>query len=263
MLSSRRNRSNRRPFNYKRLLLVAIPLALLAILNIPFFQVTQAVIASSGSVPKDEAHRIVLRTLNERVLFVAPRSFMLFPQAKAVEHDLIQAFPRASRIAVKRTQLHEVTVTFEDRDPEGVWCGADGGCLLIDADGLGYGVAPETSSTVYLTITGTSSPKIGSHVLPIEQARTLLFTFHTLREKNDIQVDSLILGEQVYEARLASGVRILFTPDIPLEEFAISLRSMLTSLQDKPNVEYIDLRFPGKAYFRIHGQYVDQVEEGA
>lgn len=263
MSSLRRNRSNRRPFNYKRLLWVAIPLVLLAILNVPYFQVTQAVIASSGSVPKDEAHRIVVRTLQERILFVAPRSFVLFPQAKAIEHDLVQAFPRANRIRVERTQLAEVTVTFEDRDPEGIWCGLDGGCLLIDADGLGYGVAPETSSAVYLTITGTSSPKIGSHVLPVEEARTLLFTFHTLREKNDIRTDSLVLGEQIYEARLASGVRVLFTPDIPLEEFAISLRSMLTSLKDKPNVEYIDLRFPGKAYFRIHGQYVDQVKEGA
>ena len=263
MSSLRRSRPKRKPINWKPLLWVVIPIAVLVLINLSFMQVSQAEVASSGTVPKDEVQRIVLRTLKERPFLILPRSFILFPQAKAVEHDIVQAFPRASRIAVKRTQLNEITVSFEDRDPEGVWCAQDlTGCLLIDADGLGYGVAPETSSSVYLTIISTTSPKVGAHVLPVADARVLLFTIHTLREKDEIEITHLTLGEEVYEAELKSGTRVLFTPATPLEEFAISLRSMLTSLKSKPVPEYIDLRFPGKAYFRIHGQSVDQAQEG-
>lgn len=252
---------------------VALVLGCVFLMRAPFLQIQKiSVLGTKVLIPTDISQR-AKQELSGFYLGVIPKTNILFfPKQKLVRAILV-AYPRVSTVSVDRqffTSGSALVLSVLERTQTYLWCsGAPNPiapCYYLDKDGLVFARAPEISGTVYFKFFGgvlkdSADPINKSIVAPLEYKRYLDFkdVFESVRLfAFGVEIFSpteihFLLSRDLSSDRIIVRVRTTDDPRVVASNLATAMtKEPFKRLfeQERERIEYIDLRFPNKVYFR-------------
>ncbi|MEI8129974.1 MAG: hypothetical protein WCG55_00525 [bacterium] len=253
--------------------------------RLPRIQLNTVEVVGNKVVDTDDVVSHVEKYLSGYYVYLIPhRDALIYPKQKIVA-DLVKSFPRFDSVAVYRTSWHTLQVTVSEVRGRALWCGetdTDLGagataqsCYFTDETGRIVSDAPYYSGNVYPRFFGGTVPASSARLdneNPIGTTFTDPDTFKKLVALQEsianfgFQIKSVDIGadtEDTIMIDLGSGkiapVRFLKADNFETLEgnlsAALSNPTLANALKtDKQNLEYFDLRFTNKVYYKFSDQ---------
>lgn len=238
---------------------------LVAAANISALQVKDVVIEGNEVTTDEELSALVRQNVSGSYLGLFPRSnILLYPRA-AIERAIEAAEPRIASAAVALSSGNTIALTVKEREPSALWCegtydtqeAIHDPCYFIDGDGLIYGKAPVFTGDVYIRYWGIhGGDPTGLQLLELAAYREMSYLLETL-PKFSLEPTDVVFNDQNADVTvyLKGRARLLFTRKQSLGEVLENLDSVLSSEplggRDALELDYIDLRFGNKIYYRL------------
>jgi len=190
-------------------------------------------------------------------IFFYPRSAL----ARAIEEH----FPRIRSVSISRESLlgQVAVVAVEERQPFAEWCSDQGECYLLDESGFVFdSTATSTDSHIPTKYTftgalgGSATSPLGQTFLSEHFAAVIAF-LEQLEQANFSAQKISIDNEEDFSASLVRGYALRASFRSNPEDTVRNLELVLSSdtLRGKENeLEYIDLRFGNRVYYKFREQ---------
>lgn len=257
----------RRKKNQKVLFIGAgIVLALLAALFLylawlPAFRVS-AVTAEGLHAP--DVERIAREQLQGTYAFILPRNAIVAIPEEDMRAAILGTFADIEAISITAEGFNTLRVRALPRAEAFTWCGTapDAGtsCFSANAEGLIFApIDPTVASTsealrVYGAIEGQEGESpVKAHIKDagrIPEALRFVKALQTL----GADVVSITLREDEADLRTIAGTRITYVLGREQEAAGIAASVFPQLALNDGSIQYVDLRFPGKAYFKRKGE---------
>lgn len=243
---------------------------------LPQYNISSISVAGAQRVTQELINRSVEAVLDDGSYhFLSRRNIFLFPRAE-IESEIVKSFPPIKSAHITRPSLFStsIVVTVEERQPFARWCeDAQGQCYFLDEGGFIYASvddptsASESSpSTSYVFSGGiasstasTSSPQAGPVGQSFVRAHLpgLLSLLKFLGQAGFAPLGADVQGDQDFFVELREGFMLKVSYGADTTTLVKNLQLVLSSdvLQGKRGqLEYIDLRFGNRVYYRLKGQ---------
>jgi len=198
------------------------------------------------------------------------KSVFLYPKNR-LEEKILLKWPRAGGIDIYADTMTSLTVRINERGPSHMWCGQarveethDGGneqCYFIDEDGFIFAEAPYFSGPAFFKAYGpvfetefyknTDNGTVGKRFLSEEEFKKMIVlkdAFILIEMKAE---EFEVLENDVYQFVMEDGVKIMFNKDQSVERLLDNLDSALEVISSGKQIDYIDLRFGNKVFYRF------------
>jgi hypothetical protein len=276
-LKERRRRERRRMSLVLFIVLLIFIAGVFAALWSPVFRVRNVEAAGPDSSGVQAA---TLSSLTGTYKYVLPRNSIFFFSEDALRAQILQQYPDISAIAISRISFDTIAVNAVPREAAFLWCGAtymppvavpvttststvpalstQPPCYDSDSQGDIFAVDTNPSSDmlrVYDTLasstSATNSP-LGDYVAEATMIPNALDLVKEIKSL-DVPVVTLVIRGDEADMYAQSGTRITYV--LGTEEATAELaESAFPSLNlNDGSLEYVDLRFSGKVYFRKVG----------
>jgi len=238
--------------------------ALLTIISwVPFIRIKKVNVYGYSNVSVIE--NVAMETLKGRKWIIFPRNNFFIYDKNELQNILKN---KEFGIADVKTDFPQtLSITFRTDIPVFLWCAENGMCYYINSAGLIFAQAPafNASPLPLLTIQRAAAEKtiVGDNFL-FSKSAEFLNELVQLLKKSQIEAKNIeLLGKAtdavaplfVSEAKLfMEGDWFLFvsassTPNYIAMDTALLLEEKIKD--NKTRLEYIDLRFPNKAFYKI------------
>lgn len=230
------------------------------VFHAPFLLIQDVVVEGNEIVDAKSVEAITMEELSSNYFFIIPKTNRLIYPQKEIERKIRLEVGRIETISlnVDKKTLH---IKIGERGSYALWCQNDQQCFFMDNSGLIFSQAPLFSSGVYKIFTGiiTDESPIGKKFLDSEKLA-------------DIKILTDFLGEQGWNTErieVATLRDIILVPSkgpqikIDLTKSASSTLKILKTLlasdefkksaKNTDSVEYIDVRFGSKVFFKPRG----------
>jgi cell division septal protein FtsQ len=246
---------------------------------LPQYSIRSISVSGSQSVPTQ-----LISQYAESIIFNGSRHFFsranifLYPRA-LIEKDIPLEFPRIESAQITRTSLTgtAITINVTERQPFALWClsgeaDTSASCYEADQTGFIFAAVPAAaaSSTQYVFSGGiatSSDPRTNSQTDPIGQTFApghmpgLVVFLHLLGQAGFTPEGAAIQSDEDFTVPLAQGFYIDASFGQDAGQLVSNLQLILSSsaLQgQEQNLEYVDLRFGDRVYFKLKGQSQQQ-----
>lgn len=264
---SPREKTRRRRFSWKKLLLVLSVLAIFLgvgyLIRSPRLQVREITVIGTTVLDIEDIKMHVRDGLAGTRLWILPKTSIFLINEQVIERSLQAAFPRIETIKVKRNSFHGLEISINEFDALYLWCSESvTDCYFMDKQGVVYSDAPVFSGTAY--------PKVVTSV----DVDTLPFQAFSITEINRVselerRLSEINITPTVFTYVSEREITIDFlhnkdiatikidpaTPtDTSLEYIFSGIRTEpLSSLFNNPEKKllYIDVRFPSKVVYKF------------
>lgn len=212
------------------------------------FEIKEINISGNKKISTQEIRNIIEEKINEKKLLFISKNFFLtdFQGAK----QIIEEFPAAAGVILKRKFPNKVIVNVEERIPVGIWCQSDDNCYYIDEEGV---IFEKTKYKRELVINSKKEIIFGQRIIEKESIKDILKIHNELKGlKLNIQDFNIldqgeklvadINGWEIYFNLLENASNQLFNLKLLLKE--------KIPLEQRDNLEYIDLRFGSRVFYR-------------
>lgn len=227
---------------------------------LPGLSITSVAIAGTERVSPDSVKEYVESTLfDDSFSLLSKKNIFLYPRS-VLEESIKQYFPRIMSVQVRRESLlaQAITVTVQERQPYGRWCSEM--CYLLDGEGLIFAEEQPNTSTRY-TFRGAlpeASNPIGQIFLP--GRFSYVVTLFEQLEKGGFFPQEITTEEgKDFSVQLARGYSIRASFENEPQNIVRNLELILSSdaLRGKEGeLEYVDLRFGNRVYYKFKGEEV-------
>lgn len=197
--------------------------------------------------------------------FFSRANSLLYPES-IIERDIPLEFPRIASATISRSSPFSdaITITIVERQPAAIWCAASGetaGCYDADQNGFIFADAtPDASSSGEYIFEGgisTSTNPIGQTFAPGHTPGIIAF-LNELGQAGFTPIGADIQsGGEDFTVPLAQGFSVDASFGQDAGTLVDNLQLVLSSgaLQGKQQeLEYVDLRFGDRVYFKLKGQ---------
>ncbi len=238
----------------------------------PKIQIENIVVSGNQIVETEDITNEVNAILDGNYFYVIPhRNAFFYPKEKIVT-DLANSFLRLKNISVYRTSRTQLSVSVTERRGYALWCGSDTGkldmntlCWFTDETGKIISTAPYYSGNVYPRFFGgalADADPLGRTFIDQSQFQQIL-SFLDRMSGFGFQVKAVSLASpSEYDFVLDLGgqksalVRFPATADYQTlaDNLALALSKKELAdklLKNKSNLEYFDLRFSNKVYYKF------------
>ena len=238
--------------------------------HLPKLHIQTVVMAGNQVVDTDDVTAKVETYLSGSYAYAIPkRVFFLYPKQKIID-GLLSAFPRFKSVEAYRSNRNTLLITVSEVRGRALWCGADmlaaQDCYFTDDAAKIVSVSPQYSGNVYPRFYGGTladpSHPLGQTFIADGIFQNLLAFVERIQAAG-FQVKAVVLAdgdEDSIMLDLGQGktatVRFLKSDDYAT--LAGNLDAALgqdelkqTLLKNKSNLEYIDLRFSNKVYYKF------------
>jgi len=243
------------------MLFILITGSILFLLASPRLQFGSVSLSGNTSVASEEITRAADDFLSERVAWFFPRRGVFLFRPNALEAHILKKLPRLATADVSRSFSRELTLNVSERAPWGLYCKAvERACFYITEDGVLVAEAPQLTGNAVFRIkdqrTISAFYVLGERAIKESEAVFLRKTVDMLADHYKIIVREVVLGrvfQDQTELLTNDGWYILFdertNKERALENLALVLDQHLT---DRTKLEYIDIRFEGKVFYKKH-----------
>lgn len=231
-----------------------------------FVKIQKVEILGLSELPRSEIEPVVTEIYGGKYFGVFPKNgFFLFP-SKKMEDVLGDKFRKIKNVNIKKTFPNNVSIEVVERKSLLVWC-SGGPCYLIDENGLAYMGAdfssPDIVQNHLIKMVDTSAKPValGASLFSKEYIDFLLGAVVELPQKSGIELieecdtPSRLAGEMTFYS--PDGVKISLSTELPLDQtmknLEIFMRKQLSE-EERKNIEYLDLRFESRVFYKIKGQ---------
>ena len=268
----------------KRALIALVLLALIGgavwavsfVSYLPRFTVSVISVEGAHAVSSHLVSNYVESILNDGTYHLLSRSnIFLYPWSE-IEKDIVEYFPRIKSASVSRESMLSTTlhIVLEERQPFALWCSSAEGvkCYFMDDGGFIFAEAVSTSTTEYVfrgglaaSTSSTSSPQanpIGETFIKAHLPG-LLTLLRSLGQAGFNPRGAAIVNEQDFSVPLVSAqgsgqaefmLKASFGEDAGALARNLGLVLSSDPLKEKEDqIEYIDLRFGNRVYYRLKG----------
>jgi len=235
---------------------------------LPRFTISTISVAGAQYIQEESVRAAVVREFEDGSFhFVARNNIFLYPRA-TIERTLEDSFPRIDTARITRASFFStaITVTIIEREPYAHWCAGSGECYLMDQTGYIFASASgdPTPSTRYVFLGNIdAAPSPIGKTFRAGQLPGMLALLKQLQEDEYVPLGAQIVDEQDYIVPLEVGYYIKVThgsnPDILVRnlDLIVSSDALRKQLAD---LEYIDLRFGNRVYYKLKGAEEVRVE---
>jgi len=261
-LRARRRRARMRILMAAILSICILAALMLYGLNQPQIRITR--IDATGEHERD-IPEIAAAALKGSHAGIVPRDSIFFYSEDAVRGAVLNRFPDISSLSVRRTGFSSILITTSPRLRAFSWCGAmagDGFASCYDADGEGfvYGESREASTTlkIYAPLRDGRLDPVGATVEAVNRV-PLALQFVRSIEDMGAPIESLQLrGDEADLFVRGSSTRITYVLGKETEAAGLAATVIPTLSLTDGTIEYLDLRFSGKAYVKRIGEDAPQ-----
>jgi hypothetical protein len=235
--------------------------------------VSEINVVGTTAVSKTDVQALVSKVLSGDYgyLFARSNSF-LFPRDE-IESEIKAAFPRVKAVDVDLSNLTEVTVTVTERQPVALWCTSEAeydSCYFMDENAYVFAHAPNLSGTSFIRYVGGSIDKkdpIGEYFITSARFHELTVFINNLPKVGLLPVAYVTSGSSATVRTAANrGTSAAAGTDIRLDQSTdldalfqnlstvLSDQDFITQVEAAHGVQYIDLRFGDRIYFRLNNE---------
>lgn len=238
-------------------------------LRLEQFQVSNILISGNKVIPQEKIQSIVEDNLSGTYFFLSPKTNIFFYPKSRITKQIEDEFERVKEVSVNFVNLKSIEVKILERTPKSMWCGvkkesAVGGCYFMDENGYIYAKAPDFGGNVFLKffgldynslLLGSESP-IGVTIMDVEKFDKFTLFVDTLSEIGYKPISLARVDDHDFELYFNDGMKIIFGNDQDFEILLDNLQSVLDSgeLVNRENIDYIDLRFGNKVYYKFKNE---------
>lgn len=236
-------------FRRTKKVILFIALACIAIWGffwIPYFKISN-IATNNNLIRKSQISSALALFLNKKNNFFVPRdNFFLFSSAQAeqliLENDLGVA-------KISKKFPNKIELEFLEIKPKFIYCDTD--CFYADKNGFLYENAPKFSENPIPLIEIDLKAKIGDYILLPKEA-LLLTDFLSNIEKIGLNANR-IKSEKDFKIFLEQGWHIILLRNETRqgEKLAEKLKLILEQKIKDSALDYIDMRFPNKAFYKL------------
>ncbi|MEK7650319.1 MAG: hypothetical protein AAB364_00360 [Patescibacteria group bacterium] len=240
--------------------------------------ISQVQIAGQETVSQDILDQATQEFLAGDYLFVLPRRNALWYPRRALAQALLAQFPTLESAQISRENFTTIKIVVAERRGQYLWCGSDQPqiCFLLDQSGLAFAPAPVFSGESFVRFT-TSGPNLALNTRPFSvqnftQITNLITTLnHTFSQTilSGLAISELVANSasdyRLTATRAADTLSRPLTVLANLEQVSSELNLTLQAAllapdfvteyqiaqKNKQELEYLDLRFPGKVFYKF------------
>ena len=222
-----------------------------------FFYIPSLAITSVSFSGTEAADEIFLRgeifnILGQKYFSLLPKNNLIFLPKEELELFLA-GIPRLESFSIERKFPSRLNITIRERKPFAIWC-QGGQCAWFDHSGFIFAPAPYFSGSAILKVEDERGKNFfGSNFLPPETLERINLFAQSLRKNFGEEMSRLVIkNDALFHLVLKSGWYLIAGPELDQEKTAENLGLVLEELGDKKqNLEYIDLRFSDKVFYRF------------
>lgn len=244
----------------------------------PYFFIKEIKVQNAQTAGEEEMVFLARELAAEKWLgFLPKNSLAVFPGA-SLSLKIMEKFPQVSRADVKKTFPGTLEIKIDERQALGVWCrneaendylienvasgtpaikkenlprGED--CFFIDGEGVIFRESPKIFSGFFPLIFGAAGQNFSLRERPVSSS-TLEFAREAKKslEKEGAEIDYFLENERRKElnAYLSPNWKIYFNLERSSQSQIRIVRSLFEQGLKPENIQYIDLRIPGRAYYK-------------
>lgn len=284
LLRSSKLAQRRRRLLYIKAALVVISAALVVgvgsyLLHRPEVVIETVSIYGNEVISEQDLHAVVGEALAGNYAFLFPKSNIFIYPKRDIQEKILQTFPRVGGVSLEREGFRSISVNVEERHPFALWCreatlspsidtdvgtttdmeethGAEV-CYFLDDGGYIFSEAPQFTGTGYFRYYGDLSvgAPIHTNFLGGNEFGRLAFFIENVEQLGVRTVSLSMKKDGEVELVHENGGKFLFVRDQNLSEVLDNLESALRSEifreNDLSTLEYIDLRFGNKVYYKF------------
>jgi len=245
----------------------------IAFFNLSKFRISQISIEGAVVLDQEQFKGETLNFLKEKYLKLFPYdNIFILPEGKLAA-DLSEIFPLLKKIVISRDFPQKISIAIEERKAEALWC-ADSdsasipasststleslpkeSCAFADADGFIFQPAPSFSGAIFLKFFDEREQPSGMGKMMTDGDEfQKLTSFAGLLKENGFDISKIILKDAgIREVYLKEGWYILLNdknePDQTFSNLELVLDQEIK--EKRPKLDYIDLRFGKKVFYKF------------
>lgn len=266
-----RRKQKRRSFQYVLLALLGLIVGgIFFTLWQPMFRVTEV---NAGGPGAETAVQVVKGELAGTYAYLIPRNSVFFLPEERMRASLIEAIPEASAVSLRRTSFSSLFVETTGRAELFIWCGSsidaplpDGSCYEADINGFIFrraaDISTSTSQTpreqvrVFGALNRENTPDgspVGAQLAFTGSMTDALKFVDAIRELG-APVSALAIRGDEADLWLGRPARITYVLGKEKDAAFLAASALPAINLADQTIQYIDLRFPGKAYIKRYGE---------
>ena len=229
---------------------------LLYLFSRPLFRIQTIEVSGARRVPEDRIKSLVEQSLSGTYFGFLPKAHTLLYPKTRIKESLLKEFPVLSGVSITLQNLAALRVAVREREPKALWCADMRRCFLVDEAGFAFATPEEGTEGKYYRLQrlATSSP-LGTVVINPTELEHLLSFFSSLEDMQLSPETTFLSDDGDVEVVLQEGMRMF----VRKEEYVRALLNLKTLLgehdllpkrNDSLTVDYLDLRFGNKIYFK-------------
>jgi len=234
----------------------AVLYGLVYLANLSKFRIKSVEPQSDNKILNEEIKKGVLNIISGKYFKILPKDNVFLLPKDEIEAYLMKEFPRIKSATVEIELPDNLLVKFEERKQEALLCyGKE--CGFLDDSGFVFEKAPYFSGDAYIKFideqSGDASLAIGKNIIEASKFQKIM-EFINLASKEKIVINKvLIKSEGLFHLITKEGWAILISDK---NEPALTMDNLLLVLNEKikdrrRTLDYIDLRFGNKVYFKF------------
>lgn len=258
-------------------LLIAIIAVAITLLWQPFLRIQEVSARGPGA---ETVSSIARSQLNGTYFFILPRNSVFLIPGEDIRAAVLDAHPEIAALSISRTSFTSLQIVATARANTFIWCGVvidprapSQACYDVDIEGLIFrpaeqasmGTASSTGTKLRVyapldrELVGDESP-VRARVSNAALLPDAVKFVGVVRELG-VPVSSLALRGDEADLWLPGPTRITYV--LGREQVAATLAASALPALDfaSGTIEYVDLRFSGKAYIRRYGESTDPEPE--
>jgi len=225
------------------------------------FLVRNINVDGNSVVQTDDVLSVVDEEASGKYLFLFTKQNTFIYPKDTIENRLLNEFKRIKDLDIKRKNFTALEIYITEYTPKYLWCSEyveddesniNENCYFMNKDGYVYAKAPSFSGNIFFEwyTKSSSAEPIGSLMLDGDTFSKLVTFIDVV---GNIGFDLIQITQQEegdYTLVSDSGSKILFNIDQDSAVLVDTLDSVLDEIEKDGALDYIDLRFGNKVFFK-------------
>lgn len=214
---------------------------------------------SAQGVHAESVEHIARAQMQGTLGYVIPRNSFFFVPQKDIRQEILKTHPAIESVSIRADGLQRITITTSPRTEAFVWCGATyvagyASCYSANAEGLIFAPsAPEAATQgvlrFYGALEGDALNPIGVYMANKDHISDALRFIKTIQALGPAISVYVFRGDES-DLMTRAGSRITYVTGREQEAFETARNALSNLSLNDGSIEYVDLRFPGRAYFK-------------